>query len=75
MIPLVEDCEVPLVVEETELCSAEFVELERPDWERKRKNLKSTQVEGAVLVTLPEPLAVIEKLPVDGMPAFGSDQQ
>jgi len=30
---LVEDCEAPLVVEETELCSAEFVELERPDRE------------------------------------------
>jgi len=53
------DCEASLVVEETELCSAEFVELD----------------EKAVLVTLPEPLAVVEKLPVDGMPTFGSDQQ
>jgi hypothetical protein len=75
---LVEDCEAPLVVEETELCSAEFVELERPDWEDELEEGEEPEVdpdEEAVLVALPEPLAVVEKLPVDGMPAFVSDQQ
>jgi hypothetical protein len=79
---LVEECEAPLVVDETGLCSAEFVELETPDWEDVLK-LEEGEApeepevdpdEEAVLVTLPpEPLAVVEKLPVDGMPAFGSD--
>lgn len=78
-----EECEAPLVVDETELCSAEFVELETPDWEdvlepEEGEAPEEPEVdpdEEAVLVTLPEPLAVVEKLPVDGMPAFGSDQQ
>jgi hypothetical protein len=77
VILLVEDCEAPLVVEETELCSAEFVELERPDLEPDEEG-EEPEVdldEEAVLVTLPEPLAVVGKLPVDGMPAFRSDQQ
>jgi hypothetical protein len=74
----VEDCEAPLVVEETELCSAEFVELERLDWEDGLEEGEEPEVdpdEEAVLVMLPEPLAVVEKLPVDGMPAFVSDHQ
>jgi hypothetical protein len=76
VILLVEDCEAPLVVEETELCSAEFVELERPDWEPEEgEEPELDPDEEAVLVTLPEPLAVVEKCPVDGMPAFRSDQQ
>ena len=71
---LVEDCEAPLVVDETELCSAEFVELERPDWLEEREPEVDPDEE-AVLVTLAEPLAVVEKRPVDGMPALGSHQQ
>lgn len=78
VILLVEDCEAPLVVEETELCSAEFVELERPDWVDGLEEGEEPEVdpdEKAVLVTLPEPLAVVEGLLVDGRPAFGCDQQ
>ena len=62
VIPLVEDCEAPLVVE---VCSVEFVELERPDWEDgfEEEEPEVDPDEKAVLVTLPEPLAVVEKLP------------
>lgn len=59
----VEDSEAPVVVEETVLCSAEFVEREEEGEE--------PEVEEAVLVTLPEPEAVV----VDGVPAFENDQQ
>jgi hypothetical protein len=72
---LVEDREAPLVVEETEVSS---VELERPDWEGRLGEGEEPEVdpdEEAVFVTLLEPLAVVEKLPVDGMPVFGSDQR
>jgi hypothetical protein len=72
---LVEESEAPLVVEETELCP---VELERPDWEDSLDEGDEPEVdpdEEAVLVTLPEPLAVVEELLVDGTPVFGSDQQ
>jgi hypothetical protein len=82
---LVEDCEAPLVVEETELCSAELVELERPDledWLKEGEEPKvdpDEELEVVVLITLPEPLAVAvvgsKKLPVDGMTAFESDQK
>jgi hypothetical protein len=76
---LVEDCEASLVPEETELCTAEFVELERPEWEDGLEEEEEPEVdpdEWAVFVTLPEPLAVLETLLVDDvMPAFGSDQQ
>jgi len=75
VILLVEDCEAPLVAEETELFSVEFVVLERPDWEEEGEEPEVDPDEEAVLVTLPEPLAVVGKLPVDGTPAFGSDQQ
>lgn len=82
VILLVEDCEAPLVVEETELCSAEFVELERPDWEDGLEEGAEPEVdpdvdpdEGAVLVTLPEPLAVVEKLPVDDMPESDTEEK
>jgi hypothetical protein len=80
VILLVVDCEAPLAVEKTELCSAEFVELERPDWvdgleEEVGEEPEVDPDEKVVLVTLPELLAVVEGLPVDGMPAFGSDQQ
>lgn len=72
---LVEECEAPLVVEGTELCPAV---LERPDWEDKLDEEDEREVDPddeAVLVTLPEPLAVLEELLVDdGMPAFESDQ-
>ena len=80
---LVEDCEAPLVVEDAELCP---VELERPEWEDSDGLEEGEEPEvdpdasvpvdpEAVLVTLLEPLAVLEKLPVEGMPVFGSDQQ
>jgi len=75
VILLVEECEAPLVVEETERCP---VVLERPDWEDSPDEGDEPEVdpdEEAVLVTLPEPLAVVEELLVDGMPAFGSDQR
>jgi hypothetical protein len=70
----VEDREAPLVVEKTELCS---VDLERPDRDSEDGGLEEGEEpevdpEEAVLVTLPEP---VEKLPVDGISAFGSDQQ
>lgn len=78
VILLVEDCEAPLVVEETELCSAEFVELESPDRDdglEEGEELEVDPDEEAVLVTLPEPLAVVEKLPVDGMPENDTEEE
>jgi hypothetical protein len=71
MLP-VEDCEAPLVVEEAELCSV----LERPDsedgLEEEEPEVDPTEDPEAVLV---EPLAVVKKLPVDGMTVFGCHQQ
>ena len=81
-VVLVVEDSAPLVVEDTVLCPAEFVELERPDWEDGLEEGEEPEVdpdvdpdEKAVFVTLLEPLGVVEKLPVDAMPAIGSDRQ
>lgn len=76
---LSEDCEEPVVVVgDTVLCSAGFAGVERPDSEEEGLEDEGEEPEAdsdekAVLVTLPEPLVVVETLSVDDVSAFGSD--
>jgi len=67
MMLLVEEREASPVVEETELCPV-TVKLQRPDWEDCLREGDEPEVDPdkeAVLVTRPEPLAVVEGLLVD----------
>ncbi len=67
MMLLVEEREAPPVVEETELCPV-MVKLQRPDWEDCLREEDEPEVDldkEAVLVTRPEPLAVVEGLLVN----------
>jgi len=74
---------VPLVVGDTVLCPVGFAGLEEPDSEEEGLDDEGEEEpevdpdEDAVPVMLPlsEPLAEVETLPVDDVPAFGCDQQ